>query len=174
MVPRLVEASLLPDLLAPNLRLVICGTAAGTVSAVRKAYYAGPGNRFWTVLHQVGLTPRQLRPEQYRELLKFRIGLTDVAKQQSGSDADLDFRRSDPATTYQKILEYQPSVLAFNGKKAAQVFLGRRKVEFGLQSDRIDQTLLFVAPSTSGAAGRYWDIDHWHELSRFTGKLERH
>lgn len=39
-----------PDLLAPHLRLVFCGTAAGNVSAARGAYYAGPGNQFWPIL----------------------------------------------------------------------------------------------------------------------------
>ena len=37
----------LEDLLRPGLRLVICGTAAGTQSAAINAYYAGPANRFW-------------------------------------------------------------------------------------------------------------------------------
>ena len=31
----------LPDLLRPGLRLVVCGTAAGAVSAAKGAYYAG-------------------------------------------------------------------------------------------------------------------------------------
>lgn len=32
---------MLDDLLVPNLRLVFCGTAAGTRSAAQRAYYAG-------------------------------------------------------------------------------------------------------------------------------------
>src|SRR2546427_10087333 len=47
----------LPDLLAPSLRVVFVGTAAGRESAA-KCYYAGRGNRFWRTLHEVGLTPR--------------------------------------------------------------------------------------------------------------------
>jgi len=54
----------LPDVLAPGLAIVFCGTAVGTVSARRRAYYAGPGNAFWPTLHRVGLTPRQLLPEE--------------------------------------------------------------------------------------------------------------
>jgi len=38
---------ILPDLLASNLKIVFCGSAAGTKSAENKAYYAGPGNRFY-------------------------------------------------------------------------------------------------------------------------------
>ncbi|MFC7609612.1 uracil-DNA glycosylase family protein [Teichococcus aestuarii] len=44
----------LPDLLAPGLRLVFCGSAPGLVSAARGAYYAHPGNRFWGILHRRG------------------------------------------------------------------------------------------------------------------------
>ncbi len=42
---------ILPDVLAPGLALVVCGSAAGTVSARVGAYYAGPGNRFWPTPH---------------------------------------------------------------------------------------------------------------------------
>ena len=76
----------LPDVLAPGLRVVFCGTAAGAVAARVGAPYAGPGNRFWWVLHEIGLTPRELRPQEFRELPRYGIGLTDVAKHASGSD----------------------------------------------------------------------------------------
>jgi len=39
---------MLPDVLAANLDVVFCGTAAGKRSAEVGMYYAGPGNRFWT------------------------------------------------------------------------------------------------------------------------------
>jgi double-stranded uracil-DNA glycosylase len=69
--------TVLPDLLQPGLRLVICGTAADTASAKLRASYAGPGNRFWEVLRQVGLKPMRLRPEEYVTVLNYGIGLTD-------------------------------------------------------------------------------------------------
>ena len=61
------ESPLLKDLLAPGLKIVFCGTAAGEVSATRGEYYAGPGNKFWAVLHKIGLTPRRLAPGEYNE-----------------------------------------------------------------------------------------------------------
>ncbi len=59
------QGPVLPDLIRPGLRIVFCGTAPGTVSARRGAYYAHPQNRFWRVLHEVGLTPRLVAPEDY-------------------------------------------------------------------------------------------------------------
>lgn len=156
---------MLDDLIAPNLKIIFCGTAAGSVSAERKQYYAGPGNKFWSIIHKVGLTPYQLSSICYHDLLKYGLGLTDVVKGQSGNDSAINFRQSDPASLTKKMLKYQPSVLAFNGKKAAQVFLCRKKIEFGLQIEVIGTTHLFIAPSTSGAANRYWNQDIWHELA---------
>jgi TDG/mug DNA glycosylase family protein len=160
---------MLDDLLIPNLRLVVCGTAAGRRSAELKQYYAGRGNKFWRVLAEVGLTPRVLLPSEYRELVKYGIGLTDVAKGQSGSDTEIDFKKATPADVRRKIEEMRPRVLAFNGKKAAQTFLGVRKVDFGLHDERIGATELFVAPSTSGAANGTWDIGHWRALASRCG-----
>ena len=57
---------------------MIVGTAAGRVSARRGLYYAG--NRFWRTLHEVGLTPIELRPGEHGKLLDYGIGLTDLAK----------------------------------------------------------------------------------------------
>jgi len=162
--PRMVKP-LLKDLLAPELKIVFCGTAASEVSATRGEYYAGPGNKFWPTLHKVGLTSRLLAPGEYRNLLEYGIGLTDVVKGQAGADADIDFRRSDPEGVRQKVQRFSPVVLAFNGKRAAQVFLGRNKVAFGIVGDRVGVTRLFVAPSTSGAANRHWNVQFWYELA---------
>ena len=157
---------MLDDVLTQGLRLVVCGAAAGKVSAARGAYYAGPGNKFWPTLHAVGLTPRRLASHEFRELLTFGIGLTDVVKGQAGGDVSIDFSRADPDAVHGKIVRLAPRVLAFNGKKAAEVFLGDRHVQYGLQPVKVGATRLFVAPSTSGAASGYWDIDGWRELAR--------
>ena len=119
---------MLEDLLASGLKIVFCGTAAGEVSAALGEYYAGPGNKFWSVLFEVGLTPRHLSPGEYRDLLGFGIGLTDVVKGQAGGDASIDFGQSEPDGLRQKVKHFSPTVLAFNGKKAAQIFLDERRI----------------------------------------------
>ncbi len=156
---------MLDDVLVRGLKIVFCGTAAGTASARRGQYYAGPGNKFWPVLHRIGLTPRQLSPAEFRDLPQFGLGLTDVVKEQSGSDVEIDFARSNPASLRTKLLEFRPRILAFNGKKAAQVFLGTARVEYGLQTESVESTLLFVLPSTSGAANGFWDEGWWEKLA---------
>ncbi|WOH50354.1 uracil-DNA glycosylase family protein [Bradyrhizobium sp. sBnM-33] len=76
----------LSDLLQHSLRIVLCGTAAGTTSAAERAYYAHRQNKFWKILYETRLTPEPLQPHQYRDLLQHRIGLTDLVKAGVGMD----------------------------------------------------------------------------------------
>jgi len=155
----------LEDLLERDLRLVVCGTAAGDRSARLGLYYAGRGNKFWRVLAEVGLTPRQLAPVEYLLLPSFGIGLTDLVKGQSGQDSAIRFSPSDPSPLQKKILRFQPRVFCFNGKRAATEFFHTRDVAYGVHSHHIGATRLFVAPSTSGAANGSWDIAFWQQLA---------
>ncbi len=157
---------MLDDLLKRDLRLVVCGTAAGTQSARLGLYYAGPGNKFWRTLAEVGLTPRQLAPSEYAVLPNFGIGLTDLVKDQSGSDRAIKFSSSGSKLLREKILRFQPQVLCFNGKRSASEFFGTRKVVFGLHPECIGDTRLFIAPSTSGAANGSWRIEFWQQLAK--------
>jgi TDG/mug DNA glycosylase family protein len=158
---------ILADMLRPGLRVVFCGTAAGAVSAAKGAYYAGPGNRFWTILAKTGLTPRQLRPEEFAQVLDFGIGLTDVAKTVSGADADLPADAFDRVRLIARMQEVLPAYLAFNGKKAAAMALGRptRLLPYGPVPDVPDLPPVVVLPSTSGAASGFWDPAPWIALA---------
>ena len=159
--------SILPDVLEPGLEVVFCGTAAGTVSARKKAYYAGPGNRFWKTLYEIGLTPRRLEPYEFASVVDFGIGLTDVAKTVYGSDNELPRSGFDPQGLQNKIVQHAPNALAFNGKKSACEFFGVKQLSYGRQNAGIGRTVVFVLPSTSGAARRFWDVAYWSEVARF-------
>jgi TDG/mug DNA glycosylase family protein len=160
-----LPAPILPDVLAPGLRIVFCGYAPGTASARAGAYYAGPGNRFWSTLHEVGLTPLLLRPAEFARLPEFGLGLTDVSKTASGSDREVGRRGVDPARLAAAIEAASPAHLAFNGKNASRAALGR-KVDYGPQPERIGGATVWVLPSTSGAARGFWDVEPWRELAR--------
>lgn len=163
----------LPDVLQCGLKVVFCGTALGDCSACRGAYYAGPGNRFWDVLAETGLTTHRLSPEEYPLLLGFGIGLTDLVKIKSGQDMGLRAMDYDVAGFRAKIEKHAPMTVGFNGKKAAQVFIGRTPVEYGLQREKIEGATLFVLPSTSGAARGFWDSKYWLQLARYVTGQKR-
>jgi TDG/mug DNA glycosylase family protein len=162
-VGRQPEDGVLRDYLAPGLRVVFCGTAVSDRSAVRGHYYSGPGNEFWALLHDAGLTAERLRPEDDSRTLEFGIGLTDLAKRVAASnDRHLD-RHFDVDSLIDKMHRTRPDWLAFNGKnaaKAARAALGLRgKVLLGPQSWRVATVAVFVLPSTSAAnrSPRNWD-----------------
>ena len=157
-------AGVLPDLLRPGLRVVFCGTAAGTASARARAYYAGPGNAFWETLHLTGLTPARLAPAEFGRLPEFGIGLTDICKVLHGSDAEVGTVEFDVDGLRQRIAAAEPAYLAFNGKNSARGAL-ERDVAYGLQDEQIGGAAVWVLPSTSGAARRYWDVGPWRELA---------
>jgi len=164
----------LPDLLAPRLRVVFCGSAVGRVSAIKGLPYSGPGNKFWPTLHAVGLTPRLFAPADWRELRTLGIGLTDLNKTQSGSDADLSPDADDVAALIAKIEAHRPRLLAFAAKRPAGIVIralsGRRGIAYGAQPERIGATAIFVLPSPSGRAGSFWTIEPWCEIARLAGE----
>ena len=144
----------LPDYLAPGLHIVFVGINPGEQSARAGHYYANPRNPFWLLLHQAGLTPQQLRPDEDHLLLTFGCGLTDIVKRPSRGLADLasaDFRRGRPILE-EKLLRYQPRIVCFNSKTGFVNFFGagifRR---FGRQEVCIGASRVFVLPSTSPA-----------------------
>lgn len=155
---------LVPDLLQPGLKLVFCGTAPSRASAAAGAYYAKSGNRFWPTLHAVGLTPHRFAPQEYPQLLALGIGLTDLCKVHSGVDAELPEDAFDLAAFRRKMKHMQPKLIAFTSKNAAQSFLGM-PVAYGAQTARLGDSRLFVLPSPSGLATRFFDVTVWQELA---------
>lgn len=158
----------LPDLLAPDLILVFCGTAASAVSARRGAYYANPSNAFWKTLHLIGMTPRQLEPEAFGDLLKRKIGLTDLVKHAAGSDRSLRRRDFQLESLTDKIKRYQPQIVAFTSKAAWRGWRSsssRDAVSYGWQDEKLGETGFFVLPSPSGAARAHWDLAPWRDLA---------
>jgi len=155
----------LPDVLGSGLRIVFCGTAAGTASARAGAYYAGPGNSFWSTLHQTGLTSVELSPPEFARLPEFGLGLTDICKVLHGSDEEVGTVEFDVSGLQARIAEAEPATLAFNGKNAARGAL-ERDVGYGPQEERLGGAAVWVLPSTSGRARRFWDIGPWRELAQ--------
>jgi double-stranded uracil-DNA glycosylase len=162
----------LPDLLAPDLKIVFCGTAPGHVSALQRAYYAHPHNKFWRILYETGLTPRQLAPEDYRELLDYGIGLTDIAKFDKGLDKDLkahSLGHKALLSLRERIESFQPNVLAFTSMTGGAKFFKERRA-CGLQPETLGRTRIWILPSTSGLACGSWDEKIWHKLARAAQK----
>jgi TDG/mug DNA glycosylase family protein len=147
-----VTPSAVPDVLAPNLRVVFCGINPGRVSAAARAHFANPRNDFWRLLHDAGFTPRELEPDEQRQLLDYGCGVTNAAYRTTKGSGDL--RKGDFAGSFERFeriaIELRPRALAFVGKEAYRGVFGRRP-ELGRQPGLLEDSILFVLPSTSPA-----------------------
>jgi TDG/mug DNA glycosylase family protein len=154
-----VTPSEVPDVLAPDLRIVFVGINPGRVSAAARAHFANPRNDFWRLLHAAQLTSRLYEPAEQFSLLEEGIGVTNAAYRTTPGSSDL--RRADFAGSAARLKriarELRPRWLAFVGKEAYRGAFGKRP-ELGLQPGTLDRTKLFVLPSTSPAnAAVPWD-----------------
>ena len=172
----LATSHALPDLLVPGLKVIFVGTAAGRRSAELGHYYAGPGNRFWITLHEIGLTPRRFEPSEFRNLLALGIGRTDLSKLGAGMDHEIAAEDFDPDQFELNLRRYRPRAVAFTSKKAASVWkrgAPTSDIEYGLQPRAAeDLPDVFVLPSPSGAARSHWRIEPWRELAIWLGMAQ--
>lgn len=162
----------LPDMLKPGLRLVFCGTAAGTVSAARGAYYAHPQNKFWRALHDIGLTPRLLAPEEFPLVWDYGIGLTDLAKHVFGMDRELPpgaLGQQAVQALRGRILENAPAILAFTSLTGGRRVMGPR-AQFGRQDEKLGCTEVWILPSPSPTAQWNWNGRVWRDLAKAVKK----
>jgi TDG/mug DNA glycosylase family protein len=157
-----------PDVLAPDLRVVFVGINPGRVSAEAAAHFANPRNDFWRLLHAARLTARLYEPAEQFSLLEEGIGVTNAAYRTTPGSGDL--RRADFAGSAERLegiaRELRPGWLAFVGKEAYRGVFGTRP-ELGLQAQTLGDTKLFVLPSTSPANAAV----PWHERLRWFSEL---
>src|SRR5919202_4645475 len=78
-----------PDVIAPDLRVLFCGINPGLYSGAVGHPFARPGNRFWKALAGAGLTDRVLAPDEDAELLAAGIGLTNLVARATAGAAEL-------------------------------------------------------------------------------------
>lgn len=156
------------DILALNLQILFCGTAVGDESYEQKAYYFDARNKFWAILYKIGLTSKQLNPEEYETITNYNIGLTDLVKDKHGVDSDLSSSDYNCGRLTDLVKNYSPKIVCFNGKRAAQEYLKSKNIQYGFQDQMILNAKIFVAPSTSGNAAKYWDEEWWYLLANAT------
>ncbi len=144
----------LPDYLAPRLKLLFVGINPGLISAATGHYYANPLNPFWRLLHDAGLTPAQLRPDEDGRMIEFGYGLTDIVKRPSRGAGDL--KSGEFAANRQRLTRlvrrFEPRAVCFNSKTAFEGYFGKGVFNgFGPQTVTLANRSVFVLPSTSPA-----------------------
>lgn len=147
----------LPDVLAPNLRVLFCGINPGLYTAAVGHHFARPGNRFWPALYKSGFTDNLISPFDERELLKSGLGISNVVPYATASAAELtpeDFIAGGRRLAA-KVKRYRPRIVAVLGVGAYRHAFSRPKAQIGEQAERIHDARVWVLPNPSGLNANY-------------------
>lgn len=160
---------MLPDLIAPGLRVLFCGINPSLYSAVVGYHFARPGNRFWPTLHAAGFTPRRLAPSEQHELLGLGCGITNLVDRATASADELSAEElaEGGRRMTAKLRRYRPRFLAVLGIGAWRSAFGQPKAALGLQSEALGGTRVWVLPNPSGLNAHY----RLEELARLYREL---
>lgn len=140
-------------ILAPGLDVIFVGYNPSLPAWRTGHYYANPGNRFYRLLFESGLTPRLLTPQEDRTLPEHGIGAVDLLPVPSAR-ADLvpaaDFRAAGPELRA-RLAALAPRAVCCNGVGVHRHLIGAAPARLGRQPERsIGASAVFVVPSTSG------------------------
>merc|ERR1719410_979757 len=148
-----VMKRLLPDVITPDLDILIVGINPGLYAAFKQHHYAGPGNHFWKCLFLSGLVPRPMNAENDKELLSFGIGFTNIVERTTRANQELSRQEIEEGAKklIEKIREFNPKIAVFNGKGIYEVFSGEKEFIFGKQPQKIadTETYAWVMPNSS-------------------------
>src|SRR6188474_362762 len=107
----------LPDVIAPNLKVLFCGINPGLYTAAIGHHFGRPGNRFWPTLHAAGFTPRLFDPSEEHELVPLGFGITNVVARATAAADELSESEmiTGGRSLKKKVLKYGPEYLAVLG-----------------------------------------------------------
>ena len=141
-----------PDVIAPELRVLFCGINPGLYSGATGHHFARPGNRFWPVLHAAGFSPRVLKPWEEHELLEWGYGITNLVARATATAAELDPEEfiAGGKRLARKVKKYSPTFVAVVGIGAYRMAFGRKKAVIGPQPETLGPARLWLLPQPSG------------------------
>ena len=145
-----------PDIIAPNLRVLFVGINPGLYSGAVGHHFARPGNRFWKTLHAAGFTDSLLSPFDERELVRERLGITNMVTRTTATADELtnDELRAGAKALQRKIRRYKPKVVAFLGVGAYRTAFDKN-ARIGPQPETLAGARVWVLPNPSGLNANY-------------------
>ncbi|MFI5718676.1 G/U mismatch-specific DNA glycosylase [Nocardia sp. NPDC051750] len=151
------EGKTIPDVVAPDLRVLFCGINPGLWSGATGHHFARPGNRFWPALFRSGFTPRLFRPDEQEDLLALGLGITNVVPRTTAKAAELTTEelRDGGRALAERVSRYGPRILAVLGLGAYRTAFGRPQTTVGRQPDAFDEAEVWVLPNPSGLNAHY-------------------
>jgi double-stranded uracil-DNA glycosylase len=150
-----------PDVIAPNLKVLFCGINPGLYSAATGHHFARPGNRFWPALYAAGFTERLLSPFEERELLKRGYGITNVVERATATAAELSAEEivEGGRRLAAKARRYRPQYVAVLGISAYRTAFNVPKARLGRQGEKFGESMIWILPNPSGLNAHYQPKD---------------
>src|SRR3954467_8427924 len=147
----------LPDLVAPGLRVLLVGINPLLWLGWSCRHFGRPSNRLWRTLHEAGLTPRRLDPEDTDELLAAGIGITNLVARATARADELsdDELRAGVPHLRELVTRWRPRAVAMLGVTAYRVAFARPRAVVGRQPETLEGALLWVLPNPSGLNAHY-------------------
>lgn len=146
------RARSLPDLVGPDLRLLICGLNPSLYAAEIGVPFARPGNQFWPAARRARLIVRERDP---LDALRRGIGMTDLVKRATAASGEL--RRDDYVAGLQRMEQLvrlaRPRVTCFVGLEGWRHAADRTAQPGWIRGGFAGQPA-YLMPSTSGRNAR--------------------
>ncbi len=164
----------IPDVIAPDLRVLFCGINPGLWSGAVGQHFARPGNRFWPALYASGFTPELFAPARQRELLDLGLGIANVVDRTTARADELtaeEFREGARILTA-KAAKYRPAWIAVVGITAYRTAFGRPSAQIGPQAERIAESRVWALPNPSGLNAHWSAAALAEEFARFRAATE--
>jgi TDG/mug DNA glycosylase family protein len=144
-----LRARTLPDVVGPDMRVLVCGLNPSLYAADAGVGFARPGNRFWPAALSAGVASADRDP--WHALRHHGVGFTDLVKRSTVAASELtrDEYRSGLARVERLVEWLRPGIVAFVGLAGWRAAVDRAAVA-GPQERSIGGRPVYVMPSSSG------------------------
>src|SRR5688572_21910823 len=141
-----------PDVIAPNLKVLFVGFNPGLYTAAIGHHFGRPGNRFWPALYAGGFTRRLLSPFEEYELLEDGYGITNMVERATNLAHELsaDELRAGGKRLLAKIRKFRPKFVAVLGITSFRLAFDRKNAKLGRQPEDLCGAHVWLLPNPSG------------------------
>jgi TDG/mug DNA glycosylase family protein len=148
----------IPDLVGPNVRLLLVGINPGLHTVAVQAHFSRRGNRFYPALHRAGITDHLIdasngfRPGDREHLLARGVGITGLVQYATARADELTNQQltDGVAPLTERVARIRPRVVAMLGITTYRIAFSRPLARVGRQPEDIAGAQLWVVPNPSG------------------------
>lgn len=139
------------DILAKGLDVIFCGLNPASSAVIAGHNFSNRNNRFWRALHLAGFTDVCLPPQDERRLLDYGCITAAVSRptRKAAEVSPEEFREARLGFEA-RMRHFAPRSIAFLGKRALSIMIGRPNVDWGRLPTEFAGTIAWVLPNPSG------------------------